>query len=89
MLAYATRVVTQYSEALLAVPHATARQLEDAGAEEQERLYPVMPQLLKLCDELLSASDDWLQHQTKYEARRPKNRVARALRMPALGVHRD
>jgi hypothetical protein len=88
MLMSATRVLAQCSEALVAVPYHSLEELKAAVSEEQERLQPALPAFLGLCDGLLSASAAWQQRYFDYESFRPKNRVARALRVPAVEVRR-
>jgi hypothetical protein len=88
MLTHATRVLAQCSDALVAVPHGTAAQLQAAVAEEQDRLHPALPQFFDLCGELLEASDEWRESHDEYEAGRPKNRVARRLRVPPVDIKR-
>jgi hypothetical protein len=88
MLTHATRVLAQCSDALVAVPHGTAAELQAAVAEEQDRLHPALPEFFGLCGELLEASGDWRESHDEYEASRPKNRVARRLRVPPVDIKR-
>ena len=84
MLAYAIQVLGQCSSALMALPYATEGELEAVLAEEHDRLYPTLPEFLKLCDQLLHASEHWEAKQLEYDARRPKNPVARTLHLPPM-----
>lgn len=84
MLAYAIQVLGQCSSALMALPYATAGELEAVLAEEHDRLYPTLPEFLKLCDQLLHASEQWEAKHPEYDARRPQNPVARTLHLPPM-----
>ena len=87
MLAYAIPGAGQCSSALMALPYASAGELEAVLAEEHDRLYPTLPEFLKLCDQLLHASEQWEAKQLDYDARLPKNPVARTLHLyPRHGV---
>ncbi len=88
MLTHATRVLTQCSDALVAVPHLTAAELRAAVEEEQDRLHPALPEFFDLCGELLAASGEWRESHDEYEAGRPRNWVARQLRVPPVGIKR-
>lgn len=84
MLAHATRVLAQCSDALVSIPRNTADELEAALTEEQDRIHPALPQFNALAQQLLDTSDEWRARCDAYDAARPKNRVARALRIPPL-----
>jgi hypothetical protein len=86
MLAYAVRVLGECSSALMALPYRTQEELEAVLAEERDRLYPALPEFLKLCDDLLHASEGWAAKELEYETRRPKNPVARSLHVPPMEV---
>jgi hypothetical protein len=88
MLAHATRVLAQCSDALVAIPRATAGELEAAVAEEQDRIHPALPEFVSLSQQFLDASNQWRASHELYEASRPKNRVARALHLPPVEVRR-
>lgn len=88
MLTHATRVLAQCSDALVAVPYGTAAELQAAVEEEQDRLHPALPEFFGLCGELLEASNEWRTRHDEYEAGRPKNRVARRLRVPPVDIKR-
>ena len=88
MLAHATRVLAQCSEALVSVPYTSESALQAAVADEQDRLHPALPTFAALCEELLHASDEWRSSHSEYEGRRPKNVVARTLRVPPVAVAR-
>lgn len=84
MLAHATRVLTQCSEVLLAVPRASRAELESAYQDEEDRLYPALPEFRDVCEGLLSASESWREKHQRYEAARPDNRLVRKLKLPAV-----
>jgi hypothetical protein len=88
MLVHATRVLAQCSEALVSVPYTSESELQAAVADEQDRLHPAVPTFAALCEELLHASEEWRSSHSDYEGRRPKNVVARTLRVPPVAVAR-
>lgn len=81
ILTHATQVLMQCSEALLAIPYDDASALETAVSEEQDRLQPILPEYLKLCEGLVAASEDWRQQHEDYQARLPTNTVQRWLHL--------
>lgn len=86
MLAEATRVLAQCSDALVSIPRSTADELEAAVAEEQDRIHPAFPEFISLAQQLLSSSEQWGVKHDQYDAARPKSRVARALHIPSVEV---
>jgi len=90
MLARVTHVLVQCSDALVSVPKSTSADLAAAVDEEQDRLHPAIPEFLAFCDDVLEASEKWGTAQSLYESSRPRNRVARRLRVPPLHLkHSD
>lgn len=89
MLMHATRVLAQCSDTIVAVGCSTADELQEVLAEERDRIYPAIPQLLELCDSAAVISDEWQAKNDDYEELRPKNKVARRLRAPVVRVNQD
>ena len=89
VLAYAVQALTECSEALMALPYATADEFNAVLTEERDRLYPMLPQFNAVCQQLLRASEKWDAEQLAYNERRPKNPVARTLRIPPMEVHTE
>jgi len=81
----ATFVLLKCSEALLAVPYRTAKELETAFAWERDRTMPALPDFEQSMRELTSASHRWGARHRKYAVERPKNPAKKALnRLPGV-----
>jgi hypothetical protein len=89
MLMHATRVLAQCSDTIVAVGYSTADELQEVLAEERDRIYPAIPQLLELCETAAVISDEWQTKNDDYEALRPKNKIARRLPVPVVRVNQD
>jgi hypothetical protein len=88
MLAQATQVLAHCSDALLAVPYGTAEELEQAFAEERDRMLPALPDFRRLVVELLAASGTWSERHDEFEASRPKHPAPRLVNaIKPLPVH--
>ena len=48
-----------------------------------------VPQLLELCERAAGISDEWQVKNELYEELRPKNKVARTLRVPVVRINQD
>jgi hypothetical protein len=88
-LMHATRVLAQCSDTIVAVGYSTADELQEVVADERDRIYPAIPQLLELCETAAAISDEWQARNDAYEALRPKNRIARRLPLPVVRLHQD
>jgi hypothetical protein len=89
MLMHATRVLAQCSDTIVAVGYSTADERQEVVAEERDRIYPAIPQLLELCATAAVISDEWQAKNDDYEALRPKNKIARRLPVPVVRVRQD
>ena len=89
MTTRATRVLAQCSDTIVAVGYSTADELQEVLAEERDRIYPAIPQLLELCERAAVISDEWQSKNDDYEALRPKNKIARRLPLPVVRVSQD
>jgi hypothetical protein len=89
MLAQATQVLAHCSDALMAVPYGTDAELEQAFAEERDRMLPALPNFRDLVTELLEASAEWNERHADYEQRRlkhPAPRLVNAIKpLPHIG----
>lgn len=88
MLMQATHVLAMCSDALVALPHHSEADLRSVVAEEQDRLYPALPEFLDLCGRLEVASGAWEERHHAYAERLPKSRIARRMHLPAIEVKR-
>ena len=89
VLAYAVKSLSECSEALMTLPYSTADEFDAVLTEERDRLYPMLPQFQTICQNLLHASEKWQAESLAYDERRPKNPVARKLRIPPMEVHTE
>jgi hypothetical protein len=86
-LVRATQVLMTCSDALLAVPYRTTRELEDAFEAERDRMMPAIPDFEQLIRELVSASRTWGARQRKYDVERPKGLPKKVLnRLPGVRI---
>ena len=86
--AHATRVLAHCSDALAALPYGTEAELREAFAEEQDRMFPALPEFLELCAGLKDASDAWGQRHAEYREHLPTSRAAKLMRLPAIEIKR-
>ena len=80
MLLHATQAVGELSAVLTAVPYATVQDLQDAAAEERERVQAALDELRRLSGELHAAHVSWSAEHVEWSLSRTRNPVTIAQR---------